>query len=206
MVIVGAGSYGQVYASYIRTNHEYNIVGFLDDAQEVHGALIDGIRVLGPTSMLCELASEGVEAVFVPIGDNQIRQALLQTARDYGLSTPSFIHKAAIVADEVDIGRGVYILPHTVVMPFAYIDDGCMLSVGSIVAHHATLEPGVFVSHGVNIGANTRIGTQAVLGAGSTIMINVQVGPKAVVGAGSVVIRNVPTSVTVAGVPARILD
>ncbi|MFA7472900.1 MAG: glycosyltransferase [Spirosomataceae bacterium] len=44
-IIVGAGTYGQVYAEYLKD--EYQIIGFIDDDRRLLGAEINNIKVLG---------------------------------------------------------------------------------------------------------------------------------------------------------------
>src|SRR5690606_27439561 len=44
-IIVGEGTYGQVYAEYLKD--EYQIIGFIDDDRRLLGAEINNIKVLG---------------------------------------------------------------------------------------------------------------------------------------------------------------
>lgn len=203
-IIVGAGTYGEVYASYIGEDGFFEIVGFLDDDQAKQGIQVRGLPVLGTSQMLYECRRLGVQAAFVPIGNNTKRLQLLEMARGANLVTPPFIHRSANVSVDATIGEAVYILPQAVVMPYAVIEDGCMISMNCSIAHHTVIRQGGFVSTGVNLGANIRVGPRAFLGIGCTVMTGVrQVGEDAVVGAGAVVIKSVPDGATVVGVPAR---
>lgn len=44
-IIIGAGTYGQVYAEYLK--EEYNVLAFYDDNESIHNSLINSIVVRG---------------------------------------------------------------------------------------------------------------------------------------------------------------
>lgn len=204
LVLVGAGTYGQVYVSYLCEDKDFEIVGFLDDNTELVGKSIEDIRVLGTTAELAWCKQRGIEGVIAPIGNNAARVRILERARAAGLATPTFIHPSAIVSRDARIGEGVYVLPGSIVMPYANLHDYVMISMGVKVAHHTTLRQGVFLSTGVNMGASIDVGELAFVGIGATIMTGIQsIGSSATIGAGAVVIHDVPSGTTVAGVPAK---
>ena len=64
-VIIGAGTYGEVYLAYLQESG-VEIIGFLDDADAVQGQMIRGIPVLGKTDLLKSLsATHGVRVLFI---------------------------------------------------------------------------------------------------------------------------------------------
>jgi sugar O-acyltransferase (sialic acid O-acetyltransferase NeuD family) len=202
-IIVGAGTYGQVYAKYLQS--KYKIIGFIDDNEEIANDTIDGIKILGNRNFLFEKINKDV-SVFVPIGNNHIRFDLLSILNKKGFNTPSFIHPDTIIHESVQLGHAVYILPGTNIMPCTVIKDYVMISIGVNISHHSTIRGGCFFSHGVNIGASIYIEEKAYFGIGSTVMTGIKrVGFNSLVGAGSVVINDIPDNAIVAGVPARIL-
>lgn len=205
-VIVGAGTYGEVYLAYLQESG-IEIVGFLDDNVNLHGTFIKGVPVLGGIDLLDKIKDlYQIEAVYCPIGNNQLRTHVLTMARNYGLQTPNFIHHTAILASNVQIGHGVYVLPNTTIMPYVKIENDVMISIGSNIAHHSVLRQGVFVSNGVNLGASLVVEKYAYIGMGSTIMTGVKLlGENCLIGAGAVVIKDVNENAVMAGVPAKLL-
>lgn len=206
-IIIGAGTYGEVYLSYL-LDAGIEIVGLLDDNESLHGRLIQGVPVLGGISMLETLReTHGIEAVYCPIGNNELRVKFLKYALSLGYHTPNYIHPSVIISPNVSIGeRGVYLLPATVIMPCSHINNFVMVSVNSSISHHTTVEEGVFLSFGANIGASVKVGKYSYIGINATVMTGVhELGENCLVGAGAVVIKDVPQNAVVAGVPAKIL-
>ncbi len=205
-VIIGAGTYGEVYLAYLQEAGT-EIVGFLDDAQEMQGETVRGVPVLGKTDLLPTLAeTHGVRAVYCPLGNNRLRVRFLTWARELGYATPRYIHPSVVISPGVEIGDGVYILLGTTIMPHTRIKDFVMISMGVHLAHHVVLSEGTFLSTGVNFGASMTAEKFAYVGISATIMTGVKtLGEDCLVGAGAVVIRDVPAYAVVAGVPAKVL-
>ena len=205
-VIIGAGTYGEVYLAYLQ-EAGVEVVGFLDDNKTIQGTNVKGVPVLGGVDLLQALKStHGVEAIYCPIGNNKLRVRFLSLAKELGYETPNYIHPSVIISPNVTIGQGVYILPKTIIMPWSSISNYVMMSVGSIVSHHSILEEGCFLSFGVNLGASIHANKYAYCGISSTIMTGVkELGEDCLIGAGAVVIRDVPDRAVVAGVPAKVI-
>ncbi|MCD8284060.1 MAG: acetyltransferase, partial [Opitutae bacterium] len=205
-VIIGAGTYGEVYLAYLRESG-VEVVGFLDDAESMQGKVVRGAPVLGKTETLATLVkTHDVRAVYCPLGDNKLRVRFLMQARELGCETPCYIHPTAVVASSTKIGIGVYVMACTVIMPYAEIGDFSMIADGVNLIHHSKLGLGVFLSNGVNFGAGVVAKNFAYVGMGATVMVGVKtLGESCLVGAGAVVIRDVPAYAIVAGVPAKVL-
>lgn len=202
-IIVGAGSYGQVYAEYLNKN--YDILGFIDDNIDLLHKEIVGIKVLGDFNFLLSHISKDIN-VFIPIGNNRVRVQLFTRVLELGFKTPNFIHENALIHSTVKVGKAVYILPGSKIMPFTHIEDFVMLSLGVNVAHHVYIKQGCFFSQGSNIGASIKILQNVFCGIGSTIMTGVkEVGSNSVIGAGAVIIRDVPEGATVVGNPGKVI-
>ena len=205
-VIIGAGTYGEVYLAFLQ-EAGVNVVGFLDDDPKYANQSVRNIPVIGPITKLETLKeTDGVEAVYCPLGNNMLRVKFLSMARRLGYKTPNYIHPSVIISPNVSIGEGVYVLLGTTIMPHTIIKDFVMISMGVHLAHHSVLDEGVFLSTGCNFGASIHAFRYAYCGISSTIMTGIhELGEDCLIGAGAVVIRDVPDRAVVAGVPAKVL-
>lgn len=204
--ILGAGTYGEVYASYL-FEAGIKIEGFLDDNRLLHGKVINNIPIVGNIEYLKNITNTEQYAVYCPIGNNAVRVKLLTLARSLGFTTPNFIHRSVIISPNVNIAKdGVYILPNVTIMPYTTIEKDVMISMGANIAHHSYLSQGTFISTGVNFGATIKTEMFAYIGIGATIMTGVKrLGKNCLIGAGAVVIKDVDDNAIVAGVPAKVL-
>lgn len=106
-VIIGAGTYGEVYLAYLQ-EAGIEIVGFLDDNPRYINQKVCGIPVLGELDFLACLKDKyDVEAVYCPLGNNKLRVEILKRALSLGYEVPNFIHSTVCLSPNVEIGKGV---------------------------------------------------------------------------------------------------
>ncbi len=205
-IIIGAGTYAEVYLAYLQ-EAGVEIIGFVDDDPKYEGQTVRDVPVLGKISDLGKLREEyQLEAAYCPLGNNKLRVKFLKMAKELGYKTPNYIHPSVIISPNVKIGEGIYILLGTTIMPHTTIKDYVMISMGVHLAHHVVLEEGVFLSTGCNFGASITAHKYAYCGISSTIMTGLhELGEDCLIGAGAVVIKDVPTKAVMAGVPAKVL-
>ncbi len=205
-VIIGAGTQGQVYASYLK-EAGVHIIGFIDDNPELENKDVMGIPVLGTyKDLFLDEFKQKIQDVYCPIGVNSVRVEYLSTLKKEGYGIPGFLHHTVSIAPDVTIGEAVYMLAGNIVMPHTTIGNYIMINMDSTIAHHVTLEDGVFMSSGVNIGALIHVKENAYVGMGVTAMTGIkEIGRDTLIGAGTVIIKDVPDYTTVVGNPGRVI-
>lgn len=204
--IIGAGTYGEVYMAYLE-EAGHKVVAFFDSNKSLWNTTINEIPIYGSEEILKEERfKKMIDTVYCPIGNNKVRQKVLDFVNSLGYATPNFIHSSVVIHDTVKLGKGVYILPGSIVMPYTEIKDYSMISMGVNLAHHSILDKGCFLSTGVNFGASIHAKENAYIGIGATIMTGIKtLGKNSLIGAGSVVIKDVEDNAVVSGVPAKVI-
>ncbi|MBU1437395.1 MAG: serine O-acetyltransferase [Gammaproteobacteria bacterium] len=100
----------------------------------------------------------------------------------------------------------IQIPPNTKIGPGLYLGHGTSI----IVNEAAVIGNNCNLSHFVTIGSNSHqaaiIGDNVYIGPNTCIIEHVNIGNDATIGAGAIVIKDVPSAVTVAGNPARIIS
>ncbi|MFC4220525.1 acetyltransferase [Flagellimonas marina] len=203
-IIIGAGTHGQIYASYL-AEEGINVIGFVDDNEHLFGQNVIGIPVIGKVK---DLANSNIKSrarsIYCPIGNNTLRQHYLMDSKKMGYETPSFFHRTAVIGPDVKMGEANYVLAGSIIMPHTTIGDFFMINMSTTIGHHVQIGHGVFMSSGVNVGANLIIEDHAYIGIGATIMTGLgTIGKGSLIGAGSVVIKTVAPNTVVVGNPAR---
>jgi sugar O-acyltransferase (sialic acid O-acetyltransferase NeuD family) len=204
LVIIGAGGFGREVFDLVKdinaTASTFDFLGFLDDG-EVRVPLLQrlGAPLLGPTSILADLAASFV----IGIGAPDSRRRIDALARSWARTAATLLHPSATIGSDVEVGQGavvaagVRLTTHIVLGRHAHVNVNCTVGHDVIVEDYVTLYPGV------HLGGGCVIEEGATLGTGCVLLPNVRVGRGAVVGAGAVVARDVRADTTVVAAVAR---
>ena len=137
------------------------------------------------------------------IGDSSPRREMDTVLAQQGLMPLTLIHPSSIIGPDVEIGSGSIICANTVVTTNVRMGSACQINIGCVIGHDARIGGFVTLAQSVNIAGNVTIEDDATIFTGASILPGVRVGSGATVGAGAVVTQDVPSSVTVAGIPAK---
>ena len=205
LLIIGAGGLGKEVVDILQSSPqgaEYDLA-FVDDVIPPN-TIVHGVRVLGNSSILCEVSPESTD-ICVAVGSPSIRRTLIEKIEGYGLSFATVIDPSALIRSSAVLGTGV------IISAFAFV------SCNTVVGSHAVINPCALVGHDVVIGryaivgggaslsGGSRIGEGGTIGAGASVLYNTVVGDWATVGMGAVVYAFVENGITVIGNPARVL-
>jgi sugar O-acyltransferase (sialic acid O-acetyltransferase NeuD family) len=133
---------------------------------------------------------------------------LTEKAAKAGFKFATLIHPSAEVSNWIAYGEGTVIYPGNILTTNIKIGRHVQTNVHCSISHDVVLGDYVTLGPGVHISGWVQLGDRVFVGAGATIIngrkdARLTIGNDAVVGAGACVIRSIPSSITVAGVPAR---
>jgi sugar O-acyltransferase (sialic acid O-acetyltransferase NeuD family) len=206
IVIVGASGHARLAIDAIEKQGRYSILGLLDRYLEP-GFECMGYPVLGTEDDLPRLASRGVEAVLIGVGDNWTRGLLAARLERLlpGLEFATVVHPSASIARGVTIGEGSLVLAGAVVNAQSALGRHTILGSRASLDHDSTL--GDFASLGPNAttGGDVCIGEYSAVAISATLLHGVKVGAHTVIGAGALAVKSVPSGVVAYGVPARVV-
>lgn len=200
LVFIGSGThFHSVIDSF---EGGYEVVGVLDNL-ETPGTFIEGYEVLGGFSMIPSLRQQGIQYVFISIGDVGLRKKLLMECKNYELKLISIIDSTAIVSKRAQLRSGVFVGKGAIINAHASIGKAAIINSGAIVEHDANIGDNTHIAPNATICGGVNIGDHVFVGAGSVVIPGVKVGMEAIIGANSTVLHDVLYQEKVAGSPAR---
>lgn len=166
LLILGAGGHGKVVCEValsicdINQRALYEVVDFLDDQSGI---------AIGKITELEKFRDEYSD-VFCGIGNNAIRQQLLDKAEELSFHIPVLIHPSAYISPSSKIEAGTVVEPKAIVNANTVVRRGCIISVGAIVDHDVELGEFVHVNTGAIVKAGGRVENGKKLEAGEVVL------------------------------------
>ncbi len=193
LTIIGASGHGKVIADIAKLSG-YDEIVFLDDDTSVTSC--GGYPVVGKSDST--ISGDAV----VAIGNGTTRRKIMQA----GTGFVTLIHPSAVIAEDVEIGRGTVVMAGVVINPGTKIGEGCIINTTSSVDHDCIVGDYVHVAVGAHLCGTVSVGENTWVGAGSTISNNISICGETMIGAGAVVVKDITEKGTYIGVPAERID
>jgi sugar O-acyltransferase, sialic acid O-acetyltransferase NeuD family len=206
LIIFGASGFGREVAWVVErinaVQPTWNIIGFMDDADEIQGTQINGYTVLGKTADVIKYP----EAYFVcAVGSSRVREKIVNNMKAINpdIKFGTIIDPTVEMSSLVSIGEGTIICAHSIIT--VNIEIGChvIINLDCTIGHDAILKDYVTLYPSVNVSGITNIGYAVELGTGMQIIQGKSIGDYTIVGAGAVVVKNLPDKCTAVGSPAK---
>lgn len=195
--VYGAGGHAKVVLDALQCRGEH-VRLFDDDQMRIDEELL-GVRIERVTS-LSELPPIG----HLAIGDNEVRERLLDELTCRGKNWFSVIHPDNTIAASAQLIAGVFVAARAVVGPNVYVATATIINHGAIVDHDCSLGRCCHIGPNATLGGGVTLGNRVFVGSGSVLLPGISIGDNARIGSGAVVTRDVPANTTVIGIPARI--
>ena len=214
VVIFGASHFGsevlQIFLDCNAIREEWDILGFLDDNTEKHGASINGYPVLGGLEWLDgqnpPATAEGRDLFAIcAIGNPANRKKVVERIEAKGVKFCTIIHPSVIKSQWVKIGEGTILCAGNILTTNITIGKHVILNIGSMVAHYVQIEDYCTINPRSIISGDVHLEECCYLGTGAIIIDKLTLGKNSVIGAGAVVSNDVPPNAVVVGNPARIV-
>ncbi|QNR97802.1 acetyltransferase [Stenotrophomonas sp. 169] len=201
VAVVGAGGHAKVIIDLLRAGgHE--VIACLDEGRE--GQQVNGVPVLGrEDKVLPELIRNGVDALFIALGDNRLRRKVAANLAGFGLPMINAIGRSAVLSPSAVLGQGCAVMEGAVINADAVIGDFAIINTNASVDHDCVIGAYSHIAPGSALAGTVEVGSAAFLGVGARVTPGVTIAADAVVGAGAVVVRNIDSPGTWVGVPAR---
>lgn len=202
LIIIGASGFGREVAWLVkrinRNNHEWDLLGFIDDNSDIQGCEINGDKVLGTI----DCYEKYPDAYFVcAVGSASVRSKII--GKLSGCNFATLIDPSVDIDDSAEIGEGTIICAHTILTVNYSIGNHVIINLDCTVGHDAVLNDYVTLYPSVNVSGNTDIGKCVELGTGTQIIQGKKIGENTIVGAGAVVVKDLPENCTAVGSPAK---
>lgn len=203
IVIIGAGDGGRLVSQIVKEQGDLEILGFIDDNEQLQGKNINRYKVIGRSADLKKFNKSGF---LVSLGINiNARRRLFELAVSAGLEPISVIHKTTVIDASAEIAKGAIILANCVINPFSKVGKNVFIFTGTILEHDDNIGDNVYFSPAVKLAGHVQVGNNTFFGINSCVIEGVKIGSNVIVGAGSVVLEDIPDYAVVAGMPAKVL-
>lgn len=201
LIIIGAGGYAKSVLDSI-DYYNYRIKGFLDENMDKVDHLGYPIIAHG----LDEIPDREEYFYFIAIGNNMRRKIWFDRLKERNLRLINVVDKSAIISPQAKIGSGCFFGKFSVVNAGATVHSDCVINTRALVEHGCEVFSHVNISTNAVINGDVKVGEGTFVGSCSVTIGQLQIGEWSTVGAGAVVTHNVDSNVTVAGVPAKIIN
>lgn len=207
LVIIGAGDTGRELIDIVERINSvkltWNLLGFVDDNDDIQGSLVEGFKVLGKTALLNDVK----EPIFVicSISTGAIKKRVLSKINNPLIKYATLIDPNVTLCKGCIVEEGSVIYPGVRLAINSHINKHSYVGFNSTIGHDTVVGDYCDVYPGVNVSGKVVLEECVDLGTGARIIQSIRIGRNTVVGAGAVVIRNISDYCVAAGVPAKII-
>lgn len=200
IVVIGAGGHASVVVDALELSMPATNLRIVDaDQSKVSALLLDHVIQDMPqwdTISPCR--------VHVAIGDNAIREKVVQGVIQCGHDLFSVIHPNSTGSRYSDIGPGSFIAASSVLGAGAKLADGVIINHGAVVDHDCRIGGFSHIAPNATLGGEVKVGERVLIGAGATVLPGITIGDDIVIGAGSVVTHDLKEQgCTYVGMPTK---
>jgi sugar O-acyltransferase (sialic acid O-acetyltransferase NeuD family) len=207
MLIIGAKGLAKEVLEIFHQRNELENLYFYDDiSDDVPEKLYGQFPVLRNMEEVAELFKTD-KRFTIGVGKPALRFELYNQFKAGGGELVSAISPTAQIGYYgTSIAAGAIVMAGTVISNDVKLGIACLINPNCTISHDNIIGDFVEVSPGVHITGNCRIGDFCNIGTNAIILPKVELGNNVTIGAGAVVTKNVENWLTVAGIPAKVIN
>lgn len=209
IAIYGAGGFGREVACLIKLINErkptWNLIGFFDDKQSLHGTRNEYGEILGGLDQLN--AYKGDLALAIAIGNPAVIKKIVGSITNEKVGFPNLVAPDVVFMDHENfsMGQGNIICSKCWISCNVHLGDFNILNVCITVGHDARLGNYNSLMPSVNISGEVTVGDGNFFGVSSVVLQQKRIGNDTVIGGNSMIIKNTKDGRTYMGNPASAL-
>ena len=164
---------------------EWEVIGFIDDNQSLHGKEYVGVKVLGGRGLLQVYADAFVLAVPGSPKGYLRRKSIIESLGIEASRLATIIHPSVVRAPDAVIGPNTLIMPHVVVSCGVRVGNHCVVLPNTVIAHDTVVGDYCCIGSNVSISGSVNVGSECYIGSGVKIRENIHIGDRTLIGLGS---------------------
>jgi len=209
VVILGAGGFARevlwVFREANKVNHQWEVLGFIDENPENQGKVICDLPILGGFEWFKTVDKSEIK-VICGVGNPKTKKHFVEKAESRKLEFCSVTHLNVRMSEYVKIGKGTVITAGNIITTQVKIGNHVSLNLDCTIGHDDNIGDYCNIAPGAHISGNVTFKEGVDFGTGAVILQGLTVGKWSIIGAGAVVIDDIPDNVTAVGVPARVIE
>jgi UDP-N-acetylbacillosamine N-acetyltransferase len=203
LLIIGAGGHGKVAADCAEVTGEYDSIAFLD-ALYPDECLIGDWPILEKPENAFIFNNVDTD-FFVAIGNNLIREKVLNELLQDNLNIVSLVHPKSTVSRHTTISHGVLVCANATINPMVKVGAGCIINTAASIDHDCVIGDYAHICVGARLAGNVAVGNKSFVGINSCAIQGVTIGKNCILGAGATLISDLFDNTTAVGTPARVI-
>jgi sugar O-acyltransferase (sialic acid O-acetyltransferase NeuD family) len=188
-----------------RIRGEWDVVGFVDDDEELRDRECCGVRVIGGREVIKDYPDAYVLAVPGNPDNFTRRGDIIEGLSVARARFATVVHSSAVISPDSRIGINTLLMPNVFVGPGAEIGNHCIILPNTVVSHDSKVGDYSCVGSNVSLSGNSRVGRSCYIGSGAKIRGNISIGERVMIGLGANVISDIHANVVAVGNPARVI-
>ena len=205
LAIIGSSDLAVLIAHHAVETTQFRIAGFFDNKKEI-GTVVENFgEVIGSSDDIeIQFQKNVFDELIVGVGYTQMKfrkESFLRFSDKIPMAT--IIHNSAYVDPSCEIGKGVVVLPGSILDHSVKLEDNVLLNTGVSISHHSIVNAHTFIAPRVAIAGKTKVGASCFVGIGTIIIDHVSICDEVEIGSGSLILKNINEPGRYYGHPAK---